>query len=52
MIRLAEGMDIPVRRVNDAGWIVRNAHINNAGHKDLEILIEVAKSVQKEQWEF
>lgn len=52
MIRLAQGMDIPARRVTDAGWIMRNAHINNSGHKDLEILIQIAKSVQKEQWEF
>lgn len=52
MIRLAEGMDIPVRRVSDAGWILRNAHINNTGHKDLEVLIQVATAVQKEQWDF
>lgn len=45
MERLATSMDIPFQRRRDAGWILRNAPINNADHMYLEKIIKIAKLI-------
>lgn len=49
MERVASTMDIPISRHKDAGWIIRNAQINNPKSKKLENLIKLAKIVKSHE---
>lgn len=40
--QLASALDIPFERRRDAGWILRNAAINNSPSKKLDKLIKLA----------
>jgi hypothetical protein len=44
---LLDGMDIPERRKGDCRWLLRNAAISNAGHKNLDNLIQTCKTLIK-----
>lgn len=46
---LTRSMDIPFARQKDPSWLLRNAGINNAGHKNLDKLIKICKLLRKEE---
>ena len=43
--RLTTGMDVPVFRRSDAGWLLRNVEINNANHHNLNKVIKICKQL-------
>jgi hypothetical protein len=45
MEKVAGTLDIPIGRHRDAGWIIRNAPINNPPSTKLEKLLKLAKVV-------
>jgi hypothetical protein len=45
---LTRQMDVPIHRQKDPGWLLRNAGINNPGHKNLEKIIKICKLLRKE----
>jgi len=40
---LTRSMDIPLARQKDPNWLLRNADINNPGHKNLDKIIRICK---------
>ena len=40
---LTRAMDIPLARQKDPHWLLRNADINNPGHKNLDKIIRICK---------
>lgn len=44
---LVREMDIPEHRMMDCRWLLRNAAINNAGHENLDKLIQTCKTLIK-----
>jgi len=47
MIALTDGMDLPVRRRNDAKWILRNAAVRNFDHPNIRRLLAAARDVTR-----
>jgi len=45
---LTTNMDIPFYRRTDAAWLIRNASINNADHKNLAKVIKIATLLTRE----
>lgn len=46
---LTRFMDIPLNRQKDPHWLLRNAGINNQGHKNLDKVIRICKFIVKEE---
>lgn len=46
---LTRFMDIPLQRQKDPHWLLRNAGINNANHKNLDKVIKICKFIMKEE---
>lgn len=40
---LTRSMDIPLTRQKDPHWLLRNADINNPGHKNLNKIFQICK---------
>lgn len=45
---LTTTMDIPFYRRTDTAWLLRNASINNANHKNLAKVIKIATLLTRE----
>ncbi len=48
MIALTDGMDLPVRRRDDARWILRNAAVRNFDHPNIRKLLTAARNVMRD----
>jgi len=44
---LTRSMNIPFNRQRDANWLLTNACVNNAGHKNLDKIVKICKLLEE-----